>query len=156
MEPIISKVDKELQKTVDPRFKETEFLIEADNFSRFALWQEWHGKVLWEQDSGVIYTIGEFGGEPVCVEFSWNFINGHRVCFYHPTSQVVNWIMVREWVEKICYPLWCNGTRFAHTNAMNFVHCMQYVGWEPNVWHLRCKEGCQALQGLEQREYSSL
>lgn len=69
MEQIISKVDKTLQDTVDPRFKETVFLIEADDFARFALWQEWHDKIAWEQGSGVAYTIGKLGEFPVAVSF---------------------------------------------------------------------------------------
>ena len=45
--------------------------------------------------------------------------------------------MVEEWIDKVCYPLCCNGTRLARTDAMNFHHCVHHIGWEPDYAHAR-------------------
>lgn len=44
--------------------------------------------------------VGTFAEHPVFVSFSWNFINGFPVCFYEPTSLVVNHKMVRDYIDK--------------------------------------------------------
>jgi len=121
-------VDKQLQYPVDPRFEDTEFLIEADDFAQHALWREWHDKVIWEQDSsGLLYSVGELGGYPVTVSINWAKLNGHRVCFYSDSSRVVDWTMIEEWLNKVCYPRWGNNSRHARTNATNFHHCIHHV-----------------------------
>lgn len=137
--------DEELQRNVDPRCKETEFWVEADSYARFQLWREWHrlspgelqsdrypssqsNRLDWqEESSGIIYQAGELDGRPVMVELFWAIINGHRIGFYHATSQVVDWKMVEEFINKLKYPLWDNGTRHAHTNATNFHHVAHFV-----------------------------
>lgn len=119
---------KPLDYEVDPRFKDTEFLIEADEFAQFALWREWHGRVKWEEESaGLAYTVGEIGGSPVVVSCFWAKLNGHRVCFYNATSRVIDWEMIETWLKRACYPLWDSKTRHAQTNAMNFHHCIDHV-----------------------------
>ncbi len=124
----VNAVDLAYQSVVDPRLKDTEFLIEADHFSQLSLWEKCHTLVKWEEDSrGIFFTIGNLAGHPIAVNLSWAKLNGHRICFYSADSRVVDWQMIREWLDKICYPLWDNGTRHARTNAMNFHHCFQHV-----------------------------
>lgn len=130
-------VDKEKARGLDPRFLDTEFLVEADSFSKFALWKEHHGDIEWVCDNeGVAFVVGfltSFNRKdpskeetlPVYTTFNWAKLNGHRVCFYYSYSRVTDWLMVERWVESICYPLY-DDTRHAHCDAMNFHHCLQF------------------------------
>jgi hypothetical protein len=107
-------------------FAETKFVVEATDFEQYCLWEKHHEQVKWEQVSpGMWETIGYFGKMPVCVSCSWVRINGHIVLFYEAVSMVTHSEMVERWVEKMTKstPTW-GGGRQAHTNAMNFHHCL--------------------------------
>jgi hypothetical protein len=104
----------------------TRHLVEADDFSRRALWEGWvcddyprKGKPLvWEQQNpGVLTTIGHVNGLPVCVCLTWAKIEGAMVCFYDVTSRMVDWSMVDEWRAKT-FP---NVPKVDAANFHNFV-----------------------------------
>ncbi|MFY4731209.1 hypothetical protein [Nitrospira sp. BLG_2] len=120
---------------VDPRFKDTEFVVEADSFAMQALWEKFSTQSLyrtpqniynWEQDCrGFMETIGHVNKMPVCVCFFWYKINGHLILFYEATSQVVDHRMIEEWLDKYCNPKH-NGSK-ARCNASNFHHALGYI-----------------------------
>jgi len=124
---------------VDPRFKDTEFVVEADDYARQSLWERYSTQALhptelntirWEQDCmGTCSTIGQIADCPVVVTFFWAKLNGHLICFYHPTSAVVDHRMVNNYLEKYCNPSWDNGRR-AHADASNFHHVLDYIRTE--------------------------
>jgi hypothetical protein len=124
------------KQKLDPRFADTFFVVEADTFAQHALWRQ-HAKdapqnandqsqkVAWRSDSlGVLLTLGELDGRPVCVSFTWATLNGKRVLFYNATSEVVDHKLVGEWLQAHCNPKWDNGQRRAHCDAQNFHHCL--------------------------------
>lgn len=122
---------------IDPRFKDTEFVVEADSFAHQTLWEQWSTEALftrphcnniqWEQDSmGFMDTIGQLADMPVCVSFFWAKLNGHLILFYNATSAVVDHRMIESWLKKYCNPQWDNGRR-AHCDASNFHHVVSYV-----------------------------
>jgi hypothetical protein len=120
------------RRMVDPRYAVTAFVVEATDFEQLTLWQQWHETVTWQQDNpGWLETVGHNAGRPVCISVSWNVINGRHVMFYEATSQVVDHELVDAWLVANCNPKWDNGTRRAHTNAMNFGHCIHAVA--PNT-----------------------
>ena len=106
------------------------------------MWQEWHKKIQWEEDSsGLVYTVGYLSELPVVIELFWVTLNGHRVCFYNSTSRVVDWTMIKGWLSKVCYPLWDGNSRHADTDAMNFHHCIQHVTSHLKVIYKRFYDG---------------
>ena len=117
--------------TEDPRFGATLYAVEADSFARQALWEqnerlkitERHLAIQqWEQDSmGLAVQIGEFGGMPVVVSFSWAVLNGKRVCFYEPTSMVTHSGMLDDWLNAHL------PDNAKTTNADNFHLCRNFV-----------------------------
>lgn len=131
-------------RDIDPRFAETVFMVEATHNETHNLWAQWskegkefctHGRFQdiyrrldWEQDNpGYLYTVGWVDKRPVCVSFVWNRIKGHLVCFYEPTSQIVDHELVEKYINKIFKGTWDNGSRRAHCDAMNFGHCIQHL-----------------------------
>lgn len=121
---------------VDPRFKDTEFVIEADDFARQTLWERFSTEALyktelntirWEQDGmGWMPTIGHVNNMPVCVAFAWAKLNGVLVVFYNPCSRIVDHEMVDDYMKKYCNPQYDHGRR-AHCDANNFHHVISYI-----------------------------
>jgi len=114
----------------DERFLDTVYFVEATSFELQILWQRNDAKkrrnrVKWEEDlRGLFLVIGDFYGRPVTVRFSFAKLNGKRVCFYEASSQVVNYEMVREFLEKEC------GVS-GHCDAQNFHLCLAAVEHNP-------------------------
>lgn len=112
----------------DPRFRCTQYFVEADAFTRAVLWSrhakeskatlreddfpryEWEGNL-----TGISLQLGECDGRPVCVLFFWALINGAIVCFYDATSEVVDWKLIEASLEGT--PACDQGRR---TDACNF------------------------------------
>ena len=127
---VVDARDKEL-------FERVVFLVEATSTEVFMLWKEWfhnpdprhpHMKVAtWEQDNpGTMLQIGTCSRRPVCVSVEYNIIEGKRVLFYHGCSQVVDHLMIEEWLQywtlkKIRHD---GGHRWSHCDAMNFHNCV--------------------------------
>ncbi len=90
---------------------------EADSYAYYQLWETWHGRVkTWEQEmQGRINTIGKWHDRPVCLSLNAAKINGKRVLFYDPTSQLVDWVMVEEWLSRTL-----RTKNQPRTDAMNF------------------------------------
>ncbi len=118
--------------SIDARFRTTEYLIEVSDFGHLALWEKWSAQSLgpiskravrWEQDCQTwTCQVGALGirNLPVCVNFSWDILNKHRVCFWHATSRVVDYDQIEEWFRK-------HLPNVPRTNAMNFHHCINVI-----------------------------
>nr|QBK87364.1 MAG: hypothetical protein LCMAC201_02740 [Marseillevirus LCMAC201] len=111
---------------LDNRFTTTEYFIEATSFEqRVLLYQN---ELLDEkytvevENLGIGSTIGYLAKRPVYLNFSWAKINGHRICFYNPTSQVVDWVMTTDFLSKQ-FPVY----REHHTDANGFVRVLGYI-----------------------------
>jgi hypothetical protein len=84
-----------------------------------------HKRIDWKQvSSGFGLTLGKLDDRPICVCFSFAYINGHKICFYEATSQVVDHKLIEKWL-KTHFQLTHDGyTRWNHTNATNFHNCV--------------------------------
>lgn len=116
-----------LSMDIVARFKYTMYVVEATDFEQHALYLQHVEypqntlKISWVHISnGSNITIGKIGDDPVCVSFRWAIINQVPVMFYEPTSVMVDWDMVKEYIESKCNPF-VNGSP-ARTNARNFHH----------------------------------
>ena len=111
--------EKELEESlkhinqIDKRLAETFYAIEADSYAYHQIWKEYFYSVPPEkrkfdfvQDySGIGVTIGPMRSHngsqmPIVLQFNWWIINGHRVLFYHASSQVVDWGLIEKWLKK--------------------------------------------------------
>lgn len=118
---------------IDERFNDTIYLVEASNDERHFLWKEFtkydtpaYPALDWKDDSGLVLTVGELDSRPICVCFMWTKINGQRICWWEPTSQLVDHKMIDAWLDHHT-----NNKEAMHripqSNAANFHHVIHQV-----------------------------
>jgi len=115
--------------TAENRLKKTKFLVEANSFEQHCLWKEYvhtaTTPLKWEQMNGWLVTVNERKGRPICICLSWNRVNGHLVCFWNATSQLVDYKLIDKWLKENYDQKWDEGRRPATCDAQNFHHCIQ-------------------------------
>jgi hypothetical protein len=119
-----------MEDTAENRLKNTLFIVEATSYEQHDLWDKWADKQNknWEQvNPGWLVQVGKLGKRPCCINTSWVKINGQLVMFYYQCSQVTDSLQAEKWLNKHFKGKWDNGTRTAHTDAMNFHHCIDAI-----------------------------
>ena len=90
------------------------YFVEATSFEKYSLWKQYHEKIDWKQESeGFGNTIGEFGGEPIFLSFTFAYLYDKLVRFYNVTSNVVNWEIAKNYLKE-------NYKGIPRTDADNF------------------------------------
>ena len=125
--------------TAESRLKVTRFLVEATGNEWHTLWARWCGKSQecrepivdeWEQLGGWGICIGKLDSRPVVVSLNWDRLDGFLVCQWEATSEVVDYKMVNEWLDRHFSGETRDGRR-ARCNAMNFHHCAgEFEDWK--------------------------
>lgn len=117
--------------------KQAEYVVEATNTEQHLLWNKWFyrpdpsfPKIEWEEitiDTGA--TVGELDGRPICLSIRFARINGVLVLFWHPTSQVVDYVQVDAWLKANvpAYTATTKGGRHPRCDAANFGHCLAFT-----------------------------
>ena len=82
----------------------------------------------WKQHSGIGVTIGFLDNRPVHVVLSHVDVAGFKVIFYEATSTVVDYEMVREFIERLAPKSARVGDRLNHTDATNMSNILP-SGW---------------------------
>lgn len=103
-------------------------VVEANSFEALSLWSEYAKprKKIWiENRTGLLETIGEFGGMPICVSLQTAIIDGQNILFVDPTSAIVDHRMVRKWLENTLPKSAWKGDRLNYENAMNFHNALE-------------------------------
>lgn len=111
----------DLNDSDDPRFGQTEFVVEANGYESLSLWSDCQKEgISWEQENGLMIRVGEVENMPVNISVMWNVVGGMRILFWDSISRMVDYTMIEEWFDRNCCPMYDKGTRKARTNAMNF------------------------------------
>ncbi len=94
----------------------------ASSDDSFHVWETWHDKVDWASNNfGLLETVGTLDGRPICINLSTATIEGFKVLFYYPTSELVDWAMIENWVN-----LNLSGVEKSDaSNAHNIIHHLQ-------------------------------
>lgn len=77
-------------------------VVEATSYETSCLWREYHEdrKEPWIQGyGGYLQTIGELNGRPVVISLFVNTVRGCPILFMEPTSQVVDHVMINDWLK---------------------------------------------------------
>lgn len=113
----------------DPRFEDTVFFITATDFEQQLLWEKYHERIEWVEDtrriSRLIGYIGQTKDFPVHVDFSWATFHGKRVCFVEASGHYSDDILIESYIEQKYPRTWDHGTRRAICNAWNFHHAVE-------------------------------
>jgi hypothetical protein len=134
--------------SLDPRLACVDCMIQATSAEHHHLWSTFSEKsdwrppyvkdpLVWEEDGlGRWAKVGELAGYPIAVSWSFAVIDGAVICFYEPTSRVVDYNVVREWSDSVCA---------THTNATNFHNRPRSAEPTPNV--SRYRDACAVMRG---------
>jgi hypothetical protein len=119
---------KELLGQTTPIFSyvmKTVFIVEATSFEELCLWEKHHTELDWVQlNPGWSQCVGYYNKQPIMVHVRFSSLCDRIVAFYEDTSRIVHRGMIRTWLEVNFTARWDNGERWAHTDAMNFHHCI--------------------------------
>ena len=99
------------------KLKNVVVMIEATQYEQMCLHQKHRKEMHWEEDlQGCWVIVGYISGKPVGVSFSFAKVYGQQICFFEPTSVVVDYDLIHKWVTDH-YPniSWCD-------NVFNFSH----------------------------------
>lgn len=122
----MGKVKLEWEVPSDQRFRDTEVVVDANDYEQQALWEKFHRAVEWAEElsgRGPI-EIGRVDKRPISVVVTWCLVFGRRVAFVDPTSQLVDYVMVDRWQAHV-FPR----ARF-HSNTTNFAGALHAIcGW---------------------------
>jgi hypothetical protein len=97
-------------------------VVEATSYEKLCLWREFSD--VWEQGGGgYLITVGQIGGQPICISVFVDTVRGHRILFYEATSAAVDHGTIDKWLMKNL-PLSATrrgaGEYLNKHNAMNF------------------------------------
>jgi len=82
-------------------------VVEATRFEKHALWREYHyqpregfARYEWKDTGGGYFiTVGHVVESPVCISIETSTVNGHKLLFWHATSQMVDHVMIDNWLK---------------------------------------------------------
>jgi hypothetical protein len=106
---------------------EVVYLAEASPYEMQALHSHWSLTETWDTDpQGFVAQIGELGPHAVRLNVVLATINGRRVAFWDPASQVFDYVMAEAWLKEQCTSPEV-GADVPDTNATNFAHCIHAI-----------------------------
>jgi hypothetical protein len=124
------RIDKQMDDFLDG----VQGLCEANSYEQHSLWGEndREGRFTWVQENfGLLPTIGRVGKRPVVLSLFICVIKGYRICFYHATSQIVDHLIVDEWLKKAMPPSAHRRDGFLNkTDAMNFINVIHELDYQ--------------------------
>ncbi|OWZ90387.1 hypothetical protein B9J07_27765 [Sinorhizobium sp. LM21] len=97
-------------------------IVEANSFETMCLWRTWtDNKKSWVSTGhGYGPTVGTLAGMPVCISILTATVEGEKILFIDPTSQVVDHRLIEIWL-KLNVPSALRKDGYLNkTDAMNF------------------------------------
>lgn len=124
------KINFTFDEVYDDFFADTFYFVEATDFERLTLWETYEDKVSWrENTSGYAPCIAWLYDRPIHISFFYATINGRKIMFYWPCSQLVDHKIVEEFIDLLInrYNVPKDDGRAPETNAMNFHNCLHKI-----------------------------
>lgn len=101
-------------------------VVEATSFEYHQLWKEWDDKDSWFTNlSGFGQVIGHLDSRPVFLSLRTAIIEGQKVLFIEPTSEVVDWKLIDTWLLVNLPETAMIDKRINRTDAMNFINILR-------------------------------
>lgn len=105
------------------------FVCEATHTESFYIWKIYVNseKMIktWQQHGGYLQEIGRINDRPICISVDFVTIDGLYTAFVEMTSQLCDYVMMEEWLEKYC-PIYTD-RRNRTSDAMNFGHIFRVI-----------------------------
>jgi hypothetical protein len=113
--PSLKRTDGEMVKFLDG----VQGIVDATSNERHNLWEKWHyrpdgRKVSWDSNnSGLMERVGTLDNRPIVITLNTAVVNGKKILFVDPTSQLVDHKMIDKWIAD-------NLPGVSRTDATNF------------------------------------
>lgn len=103
------------------------YIVEANSFEQMCLWEKF--QKIWEEHTrgGPLVTVGEIAKFPVCIALNVIKINGYSVLIVDPTSRVVDYTMIDEWLKSKWPALFPKDACNLKTDANNFHNVVHHT-----------------------------
>lgn len=97
-------------------------IVEANTFETMCLWREWtdNGDTWVSTGHGYGPTVGTLADMPVCISLLTATVNGQKILFFEPISQVVDYRMIYAWLKENVPSALRKDGYLNKTDAMNF------------------------------------
>lgn len=76
---------------------------------------------------GRVLTFGYISNFPVVAQFRWSVIGGKHICFFEPTSRVVDHSMIEEWFKNNYASKISEYDMYNITDAYNFFRVIHAI-----------------------------
>jgi hypothetical protein len=134
------KLDEQMHNFLDG----VKGIVDANSYEYHCLWESYsqtykdtflkHGddgriRYTWIQNLvGLQEIVGWLDERPVNLSLYTAVIDGHKILFFDPVSQVVDWKMVDKWLEKTMPDTARRSDGYLNrTNAMNFSNVLHDI-----------------------------
>jgi hypothetical protein len=89
--------------TLEECLLNVDLVVEATRFEQLCLWEKWHtkfnrGPVL----EGWNKTVGFLGNRTIRISCMFETVGNKFVLFYHPTSIIVDYEQIEDYIKKMC------------------------------------------------------
>lgn len=110
--------------SLEEGLKQTFGLIEATSAERQHIWERWSKDkgFTWEQQGGFFVTVGILLERPICISVLFVRINGKLILFWYATSELVDYVMITEWLKKNLPDVY-----HRRSDATNCAHVLNYL-----------------------------
>lgn len=110
--------------TLDNRLRATLYAVEANSYEISMLHKDNKDESNWiETSMGVNTKIGELANYSLNVTFYWHIIDNQLITFYHPTSRIVDYGILEDYL----YKYFGTGPDRRVCDAMNFGACISAI-----------------------------
>lgn len=76
-------------------------ICEANSFEKSCLWERWHTRGKWVSSNfGLGICLGKLDDRPVCISVIVDSYNDKKILFWHLTSEVCDYRMAKDWLNK--------------------------------------------------------
>jgi hypothetical protein len=112
-----------------------EFAVEATDFEVKVLRSRFRKRIKsWKENDGgsgmalgSCANVGSIKGRPIIIGFWFVHLDGHRVCFYNPISELQDFALINKWLDEKCLPPLGKGEVVRRCNAGSFRQCLNML-----------------------------
>lgn len=76
--------------------------VECHGLEKLHLWSKYEKQIQWKEQSVCPWpTLGYLDDRPIKICFQFETLNNFSVCFWEPTSQVVDYLLIEDFLKYV-------------------------------------------------------
>ena len=117
---------------------DTHGVVDANSYERLMLWSENQRRdrpLTWQENNlGLMEYVGWLDSRPICISLTTAIVDGKKILFVDPTSQLVDHALIDSWLEqnlpKTAFRTFAKYLN--RVNAMNFINVFHQYTHSPD------------------------